>query len=72
MHAGHDLRRKSHPDQTSDAAKHACLSELLAAGTSDHVGNQELQGAGDETETGEGRCDCATSINEVANQTQKS
>jgi hypothetical protein len=57
VHAGHDLRRKEHPNQTNDAANHAALAELLAAGTADHVRHQELKGTGDETEAGQRRRD---------------
>ena len=71
MHAGHDLRRKEHSDQTNDAANHAGLAELLPAGAADHVRGQELQSTGYETEAGQRRRDCTTSVTEVADQVQK-
>src|SRR6185503_16150305 len=45
-------------------------AELLATGAADHVRGQELQSTSYETEAGQRRRDCTTSVTEVADQVQ--
>ncbi len=68
MDGCHDLRCKEHRHQANHAADHAGLPELLSARAADHVRDQELKRAGDESERGQCRSDRAASVGEVADE----